>query len=1047
MYASAAPNVPFRTASLPPPSPLPLPHPPAVFSAQQAEESIEFIQRELSRLLRACEYREQYPYVVSKGEEHNSSGAAARITSTSASHTHDPTAFSLSDAEPSFKLAQSATSSSFPPGPHRTDAAGAAATTSPMAASLCGASFSAFERRRIAHLLGRVALNIAAVWTYVHQGESLCGDSPAADTTSVLSVPTTAGRSIDIGTAAPASPPTSVSSTADGGRVGAATAVSLRNAEISATVPTEVRHSVWGEAAQERPDARNRDPAVRITALKALIETAAALRRSQEKAGGGGRDESAYPAEEAGAGTAGWASMRAPLEAEPAISQTFRNTPLGGVRESVQKAGDVSVDSYSARGSLGVAAPSVVAAASQSPPSPPTAGRTTASKGPEQNSGEGGATPFAARDRTTARRAQRSSSPVKQSSAAGSSIPFYLRAYVFEDGNERCGDKIGDSGDGSGVNSNEGDTAAPPNADRGLSRPISTGRVHTRSLSRASELLVIPQDDSYPTQPSSARSAMENAARASHLSAAATGSRPSLLGSAATSLTAPAYAGGNGGAAITVAALLDADPASNSSSLHIRRALSASSLPSASLTSSPLQGLQSSMHRSQGYSGGSASSQPNASVSHRSPDSAEVSPAAAAAYLRSRSLFRRPHRLEVPVSRTQSLRHAPSISSPVSVTGISLGSVPGVVHPCGALASASGAYGSSSAASSHMAKSSSGLQLNNGGAGNLRTSSYLASFPPVAMGTSATVDSPRSSVAELHFKRVVSLDSEGCLWPQGSLADSLEMSQQKMAPLLRRPSTSAFEATLSSPLPQQAGLATTTGSLTDQCGTFTSPSEGQPEGAIHAAASFSGRHSSARPSGRTEVSRSLSAQSRRGTLNPPVSSASTVAVSSALLGSSSSRLRQLSLLSPVHLNLSSQARAIAAVPTLTYLSPAPATAGDGFAADGPTPCLYHIEEDILTEFLRCVHDLRQANLTDAEFDSLQLRYFLPGVSLVTSSTTAGSQSSCPPPSAPPLPLFEGGELLPLHRGSLDVFCSLIRERLGVVCRHLRISTAPYVALL
>ncbi|KAG5474059.1 hypothetical protein CUR178_04170 [Leishmania enriettii] len=1007
---------------------------------------MEFIQRALSRLLRACEYREQHPYAVSKGEEHNSSGAAARITSTSASHTHDPTASSLSDAEPSFKLAQSATSSSCPPGPHRTDAAGAAATTSPMAESLCGASFSSFERRRIAHLLGRVALNIAAVWTCVHQGESLCGDSPAADTTSVLSVPTTAGRSIDIGTAAPASPSTSASSTADGGRVGAATAVSLRNAEISGTVPTEMRHSVWGEAAQERRDARTRDPAVWITALKALIETAAAIRRSQEKAGGGGRGESASPAEEAGAGTAGWVSMRAPLEAEPAISQTFRDSPLGEARESVQRARDASVDRYSARGSLGVATPSVVAAASRSPPSPPTAGRTTASKGPELNSGEGGATPFAARDRTTARRDQRSSSPVKQTSAAGSSIPFYLRAYVFEDGNERCGDKIGDSGDESGVTGNEGDTTAPPNADRGLSRPISAGSVHTRSLSRASELLFTPQDDSYPTQTSSGRSAMESAARASRLSAAATGSRPTLLGSAATSLTAPAYAGGNGGAAITVAALLDADPASHSSSLHIRRALSASSLPSASLTSSPLQGLQFSMHRSQGYSGGSASSQPNASVSHRSPDSAEVSPAAAAAYLRSRSLFRRPHRLEVPVSRTQSLRHAPSISSPVSVIGISIGSAPGVVHPCGALASASGAYGNSSAASSHMAKSSSGLQLSSGGAGNLRTSSYLASFPPVAMGTSATVDSPRSSVAELRFKRVVSLDSEGCLWPQGSLADSLEMSQQKMAPLVGRPPTSAIETTLSSPLPQQAGLATITGGRTDQCGTFTSP-EGQPEGAMHAAAFFSGRHSSARPSGRTEVSCNLSAQSRCGTPNPPVPSASTVTVSSALLGSSSSRLRPLSLLSPVHLNLSPQARATAAVLTLTSSSPAPASAGDGFAADGPTLCLYRIEEDILTEFLRCVHDLRHADLTDAEFDSLQLRYFLPGVSLATSSIKAGSQSSFPPPPAPPLPLFEGGELLPLHRGSLDVYCSLIRERLGAVCRQLRISTAPYVALL
>ncbi|KAG5473772.1 hypothetical protein LSCM1_04402 [Leishmania martiniquensis] len=1036
MYVPAAPTVPPRTAP-PPPS---CPPPPVLLTAQQAEQSIELIQRELLRLLRACEFREQHPHAVSKGIDYSNNSASAQTTSTSASPRHDPTRPSLSNTEPNLKLAPSTTS--FPPDPHRTDAADAAATTTPMAASLSGASFSAFERRRIAHLLGRVALEIAALWTYVHQGDPLCGDSPAADTMSVSSALTTAHGTArlpsDRKTATPAA--TLASSTADGGRGSAAAAVSLGSAETGAALPVRMRHSVWGGAAKERPGARNSDPAVQLAGLHALIETAAAIQRSHRKAGGGGWGGSAAPADDGDAGTAGSLSKSAPPGATQAIPLALHNTSFDGVGKADQEVGDAIVGWECGRGSLGVAA-SLVAVAPQFPASLLTACQTTVPKGVKQNSGESEATLPAAHDRTVSHQAPRSSGRAKQSSAAGSSIPIYLRAYVFDDDNDGCGGKIGDSGNECSMNDSEGDTRAQLNADMRVPHRISSGSGHTRSLSRASEPLVTSHDDSCQTRPSSARFAMESAARTSRFSAAAPDRRPSLLGSAATSLTAPANVGGSGGAAITVAELLDADPASHSSSLHIRRALSASSLHFASLTSSPLQRLQSSAHASPGYSGGSASSQPNASVSHRSPDSVEVLPAATAAYLRSKSLFRRPHRLEVPVSRTQSLRHAPSVSSPVSASGISLVLAPGVVHPGGTLAAASGAYGSSSATSSHMAKSSSGAQLSSGGAVHWRTSSHLASFPPVAMGASTTVDSPRSSVAGLHFKRVVSLDSDGGLWPQGSLADSLEMSPQKMASMPGRTSASAMEATRSSPLPPDAGLTTSPGSHRDEFGAFTSPSDGQPEGVMPGAVPFSGHHSSALPPGRTELSHSLSAQSCLGTLNPPVSSTSAATASSAVLGSSPSRLRPLSLLSPTRFDLSSQRRAHAAKPALTSFSPAPAT------TDGLTPYSYLIEDEILTEFLRCVHDLRQANLTDAEFDSLQLRYFLPGVSLTTPSATAQSPSPLPSPSAPPLPLFEGGELLPLHRGSLGVFCSLVRERLAAVCRHLHTSASPYLALL
>lgn len=978
-------------------------------------------------------------------------------------HRCDPTASFLSHADPSLKLAQSAAAFSFPLGPHRSDAAeaaffpvtgtGAAANAAPAAANLSGASFSAFERRRIAHLLGRVALEIAAVWTYVRQSEPLCGTSPADPTAPVSSVRMARGTArllSDRSTAAPAALPLAPATlSADGGDGRAAAAVNLTSEEPAVPTPAVMQNSVLGEAAKERQDAHDGDPAPQITALSALIEAAAAIQRSLEMAGGGGGGERAAPAERAGAAAATCnVGANTLLGAAQAASLTFSSLSFDGVRTPIQEVASVVVGKQSCRGSAGVDTSSAVAGASQAPPSALTGGRTSVPGLAELHSREGELKPLAVSDGTVARRARGGSSPVKRGSAALSSIPSYLRAYVLEDGADGCADEADNFSEGNGISGNEGDMAVLANAGKSVPRSISAGSANTCSHSRASELPVTSHDDGYKTRPSSARSAVEHPSRASHLSAAATVIRPSLLGSAGASLAAPKHAGVSGGAATLVAALLDADPVSHCSSLRIQRALSALSLQSASFVSSPLQEPPFSAQQSQSCSGGSVGSHSNASVSQRSPDSAEMSSAAAAAYLRSMSLFRRPHRLEVPVSRTQSLRRATSISSPVSVEGISFGSAHGAVHYNGTLAPVSGAYGNSSAASSHITKSNSGLQLSSGGVDILRTSSGFNSFRPVAMGASTTLDSPHSSVAGLHFKRVISLDSEGGLWPHGSFADSLEMSQQKVTPLLGRPSASAMEATLSSsPLSQDAGLATATGSLSDRYGASKSPPEGQSGGVMPVATSSSGHRSSAMPPGRTELSPSHNAQCRRGTPKPAVSSASAVTVPSAVLGNLSSRQCPVALLSPVHFSSSPQRRIHRSVGAPSVFVPAPGAAGGGLAADGLTPCLYHVQDEVLTEFLRCVHDLTRANLTDAEFDSLKLCYFLPGVSLVTSTVTARPPSSSPPPTAPPLPLFEGGELVPLHRGSLDVFCSLIRERLVAVCRNLRISTSPYLALL
>ncbi|KAG5490444.1 hypothetical protein JKF63_00564 [Porcisia hertigi] len=1075
MQASWTFNAQPRVASPPSPRFSPAQTLPAVFSAQQAGESIEFLQRELSRLLRACEYREHYPFNTCKKKEGSvcgaatphsasgSNGASTRTTSKVASHKRDTTVSPLSGAEPALNLALSTTSSSsFTLDPHSGDAAdsasfssagtGAALAAATTAADHGGISFSAFEKRRIAHLLGRVALEVAALWMYIHNDALLCGVSPAdaIAPTSSISVTTRekAWQSSDCDPAVQAASPSALaSSTAVGGDGSALAEVDFPGAERSVVVPAVTERSVRGESAKERRELCHSGLVAQITALSALFGTAVATQRSVERAPCKSGDQSVDLATNVSAAATPDVGTETLWGAAAAASTMLNSSLPGSIQGYIHEAVDVVSGTQRDCGTTSVEVSPLVAVASQAETSALSGVLLTAPEGSALHTGEVAVSPLARPVPTAARRARSDGLQRRRSSAPAPSIPSQLCAYVADDGVDGCGNGTLDASEANIISRKDDSTTVGANSDRYVSRCTSAGGGDTRFASHIREHLVSPHDDRSHTRPSSGNSAMEHAVRVDHLCTAASDTRTGLPGSAPSSFAVHTWAGGSGGVTTMVAPPLETAPVSDSSSLRVQCAFSALSLPTASLMSRPLQAPQFSTQRSQGHSGGSASSQPNASAALPSPDSAEMSPAATAAYLRSSSLFRRPHRFEVPVSRTQSLRRMPSISSSVSLAGASLGSPPGVSQHNGTLTAASGAHANSSVTSSHMAKSNSILRLSSGGVGVLRTPSYFAGIPPVVASASTTVDSPHSSVAGLHFKRVISLDSECGVWPQGSFADSLEMSQHKVASLVGRPSTFALERTLSSPLQHEAGLGAAAGSNSDHYRPLPAPAEGQSGEAFPVATSSSGPRSPVLPLGRAGHTHNHTTKSCHGTPNPAVSSSPTVAVLSNTLGGSSSCQLPAALLSPVHFSSSYPRNTLGTVTAPTAFASASAIVPGDLAADALALNSYRVEERTLTDFLRCLHDLRRTSLTDAEFDSLELRYFLPGVSRVLAMPPLLKPGFTSPPPAPPLPLFEGGELVPLHRGSLDYFCSLVRERLVEVCRHLRISAAPYLALL
>lgn len=1208
MYTPRGDTVQSRSLSTPPPATLSA----VPLTPQQAEESIEYIQRELARLLRACEYREQHPYdaatAAAKAED---SGAAAPASSTlrgvgtSDSAAAMPEAVAASfpktallqrrdsapsltaSGQPPFKLAQSTliASASCTQLSPRTEAPGAAAATAgpstgggsgaattmttvtgsgttaaPSAAAasanLGGASFSSFERRRIAHLLGRVALEIAGVWAYVQHVDPSQGGTPMS------SLPTTARgtvrQSSDRSTAAPvaSSGPPTPSSAPDEAVVADTGAAPPQHAQLLR--PPVLRRGVWGETAQERCEAYEGDPAAQIAALGALIETAAAIRLAlaapqselpKAAAAAATAAPPPSPPTESGVARRGSAASEMPdggvggkspgvessslsntlsttMEAAPAGSLTFSSPSFGVSRASLREA-------------LGDHLRGAVAGAAAAFETPPSSSPLTAHDVVEEANWEGrrgrvdrtqsstaradtSPAPVAAHGVAMPGHEPRSRSPLFRHArfavtpaALPSAIPAYLRAYVVEDGAESSGSagvQRTSTSEGTATRSTSGGSAAPYRADActptAVTTPAAPDPPHRRAFAAA------------------VRAGGEPAALTrSHAATLHFTSTPPVMAaplataaSAPISVAAPAVAAGG--------SFADVVPTSYNSSLPMQRATSASSLRSTSLMGSPVQAAQLSGARSaHGYSGGSASSHHNnASVSQRSPDSAEMSPAAAAAYSRSTSLLRRPHRLEVPVSRTHSLRRLPSLSSPVSVAGASRTSAASAAATAAATAGASaathppstgasalaaalhGAHGSAPAPSYTPSKSAGSFRVGSGGSaggagaggggssgGILRTSSYSASSPPVALGGSVTADSPHSSVAGMHFKRVVSLDSEGGGWPQGSLADSLEMSQLKPGSLPGRPSASTMRSALSSSPPpphhhqelRTSGFRAASGggviagvvASSDVYGALTSPLD-LPSGTsmlnVPASGSFSFGQLRGMPGSapiatgggggghvRQDGSRSHSSHSRNSTPNPILTGSPIVAVSSpGIYGPAAFRSRSATApatsASPSRDGLRGPVVVPPSAMPAPHSSPSAAlgksmsSGGLGFAAEEDLPPhSYRVEHEVLTEFLRCVHDLRRANLTEAEFDSLQLRYFLPGVSL---STTPGGHGWPPPPpppspSAPPLPLFEGGDTVPLRRDDLDTFCALVRERLMLVCHNLRIVASPYLALL
>ncbi|KAK7200033.1 hypothetical protein NESM_000052800 [Novymonas esmeraldas] len=1038
MFLSSTLPGPARTADSPPPTPLPATPPStAIFTAQQAEESIDFIQSELSRLLRACEYREQHPYKARKvGEasrhavtttrsaDGGSAGGAARAgASVSALQRRDPVAGSrLSDAELPSTPPLLSGGVATPTAAKREEA---------VATSFSSASFSAFERRRIAHLLGRVALEIAAVWTYVHECEPF-GDGGAIasmdGTTPASSAPTTARgttrQSSDHSTAVPAASPS--------------TPVSLGAADAGDTAESgTLPRCAWAGVTEERRRASEGNSDSRITALGGFIETAMAIRRSLDAAEDGDGSD----------GASRLSGSPAPSEAAPATSLTFSSPSFDGVRAVAHDAVDGVAASRSRRSSaVSGSSPAAMTAAPERLATPCFEGRTWTPRGPTLH-----APPTAPESvpRTSATSSNSGRAAHQGSSGTTSSIPFYLRAYVVEDEEEAVAAVTGDvdGGGGGGGAHAVAPAQAQTYAGPGASRSASGASMNLRSFSRASEFTTPVTEDSDPARLLSLHSIAEQATRGGRRGSAATSAHNhDSLSSPLTLPTAPPCArgggvggggGGGGGVATIIASRLDSDPASHGSSPRLQRALSGSSLHSASLMGSPLQAPQFGAQRSLGHSAGNTSSLPNASASQRSPDSTDMSPAAAAAYSRSTSLLRRPHRLAVPVSRTQSLRRVPSISSPISVAAASLGSAPVTGHHTAG--PAPGTYGGSSLTSSHIAKSASGLRLSSGGGGGaLHTSPYAAGSPPVAMGASATADSPHSSVAGLHFKRVVSLDSEGGGWAQGSLADSLEMSQHRAMSLFSRPSASAAGGALpSSPFLGETGLVTAAGSHTDHDGLL-SPSTARPNSYTSIPASSAGHRSSTVPPTRAEPARTTGAQGRHATPSPAPPAAAARPRHAPLSPATDSGPAPRRVLQGT----------VGATPAYMAAPPnADAARRGALAADELPPYAYRIDDNVLQEFLCCIHDLAQANLTEAEFDMLELCFFIPGVTLATPPPATQSPSSSPSPAALPLALFPGGEEVPVRLGSLDLYQSLLRERLTAVCRNLRISARPYLSLL
>ncbi|KPI89838.1 hypothetical protein ABL78_1101 [Leptomonas seymouri] len=1013
---------------------------PTLLTAEAAQKKIEYIQAELFRVQRACEFRDEHPYDpaethgrVECGSDGGAFGGQCQIDERRSDGT-TPRAAKPGSPEHSKRkdhTCSNSTRSYSPSGdlsgePHAGHTKDTTEGCKGGGSTRQALSFSEFERRRIAQLLGRVAVEITAVWTYVHQWSSMSEASAAyADTTPLPTSMNTAHRWMQQPSEWSVTTTASASDKSFSDRGEHDRCVGSRTSTRSASQLFK-----RNEVDVQRETVAKGSPEAQMAALNTLIHTVMSIQRILT-----GKDDRCCGGAHNGCFCTAFAEGRMNLGLGVAQGEASFGAPAGSDSatpgpSSTQFNNDSSIPPPSTAAELGHTLPASSDASPWPPPKQPD-DLLNISAAPSPVS----SAPF---------------SLAYDSSAAAQkvSIPEYLKGYVWES-SERS-PLEGVEGDKQGGNEDADTTVVEMGADRRHFRSASGGSAtgaDPRSLFRVSDIFTGFHVGSHRASPRG----------------------PEVSLGIHNSNTSNAPLQGNAGS-INALQHFDSDmgfmPAS-----PLKLAVSGSS----SLIGSPVQAQPYSPPRLQGESTSSTTAQPlgtischanpthhnNGSSGGRSPDSAEMSPAAIAAYSRSTSLLRRPHRLEVPLSRTQSLRCMPSYISPTSVTSGG-GSSPGAAVSTNAAGNTF--YSHAHAPTSNAAKTGSG----SGGDGYVPVGApTLTSSPPVCRSASTTGDSPHSSIVGLHFKRVISVDSENGGWPPGSLADSLEMSHPKAASPFGRPRTlSCSTNTVPNSAPQEmvAGSegqrATTASAPTELAMLTVYPSSTGSVGADVGGASTASsvlNTSSVLP-GRADSFRSGVAPARAATSAPPPTpppSRPTVQPN----GKGKPTVRFSPPARPLTAN------AAAALPSAQgHAVRTGGVAGGRAQASEAAPLpphSYKIDAERLANFLQCVRGLLHTEFSEEEFDSMHLCYFLPGVSLAKPSAapsegkegaegraapTASSASTAVKAEAP-LPLFHGGERVPVRLTKLDVFYSLVKRKVQEVCDNVQVPSDAYLSLL
>ncbi|KPA80458.1 hypothetical protein ABB37_04684 [Leptomonas pyrrhocoris] len=1018
--------------------------PTSLLTAEAAQQKIESIQAALLRVQRACEYRDEHPYdpVEAQGGG-DSSGSGVGVpcpTDGGQRGGSTPRTARPASADPFIKAPNSSAIPevhSAAPADHREEKA--------TAGTRLVLSFSQFERRRIAQLLGRVAVDIAAVWAYVHQWSSL--GEVTADAASESGICTSGKGHLNGGRTRSASQPTNGN---DG---------NLR----------------WASAVKGNPEAH-------MAALNTLIHTAVSIQQmlaggDDRRGTGAGKDSvvtvfqegSVSPNIDAAQGDASFATTARPDSAVPSASATQQedsSAPSPSPPPSAELAHTLPAPSNMA--------PPPAPSPAPPPPEQPAGLRSTLAAQPSATS----SSIHAAHGDNSAATA-----------AVMASIPAYLKAYVWEGSG-----KTTPEGEGEEDEEDDDDaTVVVVNAERGDSRSISGGSttgVNPRSFSRVSDTFAASHTGSRNTSPFPM-----DTSPGTHVHNSPGSSNTRVQGNASSIIAHHRF---------------DSDMTFTATSSPFKRVVSISS----SLIGSPVLAQPYSQPRSQGNSGMSALSQPapnttssqqnnsfsnnnnynSSSTSARSPDSAEMSPAAVAAYSRSTSLLRRPHKLEVPVSRTQSLRRTPSYTSPTSMTSGS--SPPDAAAVTNNTRTA--LYSDAPVPSLHVAKAHSGGG-SGGGCVPVVGAPALSSSSPVGPPTNATGDSPPSSLAGLHFKRVISVDSEAGGWPPGSLVDSLEMSPSKGTSLFGRLAAASYSTNLTpSPAPQEMPAenegqrATVVGApmeLTVPTAYLSHSSGGSGGGGMDvggASTASSALTTSYLVPGNADSIRNGSLHSRNLTpysfpspgggapprvsapAPPPPPPPPAASPRPVVLQSSTGKTPTTGP-SPSARPTAVNSVSAAAAPSTTSFMQGQAVRANTLAGGRANvidsaplpPHSYKINAEKLATFLQCVRGLVQMEFSEEEFDSMHLFYFLPGVSLAkpaaapeegnegpegrtgstaTATSKAGNEEA-------PLPLFNGGERVPVRRTKLDVFYSLVKRKVQEICDNVGVPSASYLSLL